>query len=118
MNFDFKLLGKPEIELADNQIYKLGDIKIKTFLSPGHSRGSICFCADGILLSGDVLSFRSVGRSDLPKSGSKEDIIKSVRRLYNSLPDDTKVYPGHGQFTDIGTEKKENKKVTLNTVYF
>ena len=116
MDFDFKLLGKPEIELADNQIYKLGDLEIKTFLSPGHSRGSICFYANGILLSGDVLFFRTVGRTDLPKSGSKEDIIKSVRRLYNSLPDETKVYPGHGKFTDIGTEKKENKKVTLNTV--
>jgi len=116
MNFDFKLFGKPEIELADNQIYKLGDLEIKTFLSPGHSRGSICFYADGMLLSGDVLFFRSVGRSDLPKSGSKEDIIKSVRRLYNSLSDETKVYPGHGQFTDIGTEKKENKKVSINTI--
>ena len=116
MNFDFKLLGKPKIELADNQIYKLGGLEIKTFLSSGHSRGSICFYADGILLSGDVLFFRSVGRSDLPKSGSKEDIIKSVRRLYKFLPDETKVYPGHGQFTDIGTEKKENKKISLNTV--
>jgi len=116
MDFDFKLLGKPEIELADNQIYKLGDLEIKTFLSPGHSRGSICFYANGILLSGDVLFFRTVGRTDLPKSGSKEDIIKSVRRLYNTLPDETKVYPGHGQFTYIGTEKKENKKVSLNTI--
>ncbi|MDP2362327.1 MAG: MBL fold metallo-hydrolase [Ignavibacteria bacterium] len=118
MNFDFKLLGKPAIELTDNQIYKLGELEIKTFLSPGHSRGSICFYTDSLVLSGDVLFYRSVGRSDLPKSGSKEDIIKSVRRLYNSLPDETKVYPGHGQFTDIGTEKKENKKVTLNSVNF
>ena len=117
MNFDYRLLGKPDIELTDNRFYKLGKLKIKTFLTPGHSRGSICFYANGVLLSGDVLFYRQVGRTDLPKSGSKEDIIKSVRGLYASLTDETKVYPGHGRFTDIGTEKKENEEVSLNTVH-
>jgi glyoxylase-like metal-dependent hydrolase (beta-lactamase superfamily II) len=43
-------------------------------------------------------------------------MIKSVRRLYNLLPDETKVYPGHGQFTDIGSEKIENEEITINEV--
>jgi hydroxyacylglutathione hydrolase len=114
MNFDFSLLGKPEVELSDNQIFSLGELEIKTFLSPGHSRGSICFNTQNILLSGDVLFYRTVGRRDLPGSGSKEDIVKSVRRLYFSLSDKTKVYPGHGRFTDIESEKKENTRVTIN----
>ncbi|OGU54046.1 MAG: hypothetical protein A2V66_08135 [Ignavibacteria bacterium RBG_13_36_8] len=113
-NFDHTLVGKADIELTDNQIYQLGKLEIKTFLSPGHSPGSICFYSEGILLSGDVLFYHTVGRTDLPKTGSKEDIVKSVRRLYSSLPDYTKVYPGHGQFTDIGSEKTENKKVTID----
>jgi glyoxylase-like metal-dependent hydrolase (beta-lactamase superfamily II) len=48
--------------------------------------------------------------------GSKENIVKSVRRLYAELPDTTKVYPGHGEFTDIGTEKTENEEVRIDAV--
>ncbi len=114
MNFKLSLLGKPDIELFDNQTLSLGELEIKTFLSPGHSRGSICFYTQNILLSGDVLFYRTVGRRDLPGSGPKEDIVKSVRRLYLSLSDKTIVYPGHGHFTDIESEKKENTRVTMN----
>ena len=113
MNFNFKLLGNPDIYLTDNQVIRLGYLKIRTLLSPGHSRGSICFYIDDVLFSGDLLFYRSVGRTDLP-TGSKEDIIKSVRRLYTLLKEETKVYPGHGQFTDIDSEKKENKYVTID----
>lgn len=54
-------------------------------------------------------------RTDL-LGGSKENIAKSVRRLYAELPDTTKVYPGHGEFTDIGSEKTQNEEVTVNAV--
>ncbi len=47
--------------------------------------------------------------------GHKEDIIKSVRRLYAMLPDSTKVYPGHGESTDVGSEKRENEEVTVGS---
>jgi glyoxylase-like metal-dependent hydrolase (beta-lactamase superfamily II) len=103
---------KPDIFLEDNQIYKLGDLKIKTFFSPGHSSGSICFYVENVLFSGDVLFYRQVGRTDL-LGGSVEDIVRSVRRLYRELPDETRVYPGHGRFTDIGTEKVKNEEVIL-----
>jgi glyoxylase-like metal-dependent hydrolase (beta-lactamase superfamily II) len=42
--------------------------------------------------------------------------ILSVRRLYTELPDTTKVYPGHGEFTNIGSEKQKNKEVTVDEV--
>lgn len=115
LNFDFDLLGKPDIVLKDNQVLHLGKLKIRALLTPGHSRGSICFHTGNVLFSGDVLFHRLVGRTDLP-TGSPEDIVKSVRRLYELLPDDTKVYPGHGEFTDIKSEKAENKEVSSKTV--
>jgi len=68
-----------------------------------------------MLISGDVLFYRSVGRVD-GQNSSREDQIKSVKRLYEILPDDTIVYPGHGQFTNIGSEKKENARINLDKV--
>lgn len=110
LNFDFSRIGEPDIYLEDNQTLKLGNLKIKTFKSPGHSRGSICFSVGNVLFSGDVLFYRSTGRTDL-EGASKEELTRSVRRLYSSLPDETIVYPGHDKFTDIGSEKKENDRV-------
>ncbi|TSA32006.1 MAG: MBL fold metallo-hydrolase [Porphyromonadaceae bacterium] len=81
--------------------------------TPGHSPGGICYYTENILFSGDVLFYRTVGRTDT-QNGSKEAQIKSVRKLYEIFPDSTIVYPGHGQFTDIGSEKKENRKITLD----
>jgi hydroxyacylglutathione hydrolase len=115
MNFDFNLIGKPDRFIKDNQVIKLGNLKIRAYLSPGHSRGSICFYVGDALFSGDVLFYRKVGRTDLPLSGGKDAMIKSVRRLYILLPDTTKVYPGHDQFTDIGTEKTHNEEVTMTS---
>ena len=111
--YDLSIFGEPDIYLEDNQTYILGTIKIRTLLSPGHSSGSICFYTPRILFSGDVLFYRRVGRTDL-LGGSDEAITRSVRRLYDELPDDTKVYPGHGRFTYIGEEKDSNEKVTAN----
>ena len=114
-DYDLSIFVKPDILLEDNQIYKLGKLEIRTLLSPGHSAGSICFHVEDVLFSGDVLFHRQVGRTDL-LGGSKENLAKSVRRLYAELPDSTKVYPGHGEFTDIGTEKMENEDVTVDAV--
>ena len=70
----------------------------------GHSPGSIClYHKSGHLLSGDTLFASGVGRTDL-HGGSFEELQKSLERLFE-LPDDTKVYPGHGSFTSIGREK-------------
>jgi glyoxylase-like metal-dependent hydrolase (beta-lactamase superfamily II) len=111
--YDMAIFQEPDLELEDNQSYRLGNLEIRTFLSPGHSRGSICFHVQDVLFSGDVLFYRQVGRTDL-LGGSKDAIVESVRRLYTSLPDTTRVYPGHGEFTDIGIEKRENEEVSLD----
>jgi len=113
LDFDMKSLGKPDIFVEHDQVFRLGSIEIKTIHSPGHSPGGICYYTGNILFSGDVLFYRTVGRTDT-QNGSREDQIKSVRKLYELFPDSTIVYPGHGQFTDIGSEKKENKKITVD----
>jgi glyoxylase-like metal-dependent hydrolase (beta-lactamase superfamily II) len=109
--FDFTGLGQPDLFLEDGQVHRLGDLQILTFLTPGHSRGSICYHAGNALFSGDVLFKGRVGSTDFPKSGGLEAITSSVRRLYEILPEETVVYPGHGDFTDIGTEKRQNTGV-------
>jgi glyoxylase-like metal-dependent hydrolase (beta-lactamase superfamily II) len=113
--FDPSTLGDIDIYLEDDQVYKLGNLKIKTILSPGHSRGSICYHVSDILFSGDLLFYRKVGRTDF-YGGSPDEIVKSVRKLYTQLSEKTKVYPGHGQYTDIASEKTENEEVTISEV--
>jgi glyoxylase-like metal-dependent hydrolase (beta-lactamase superfamily II) len=70
---------------------------------------------NNILFSGDLLLYRNVGRTDF-YGGSTEEIVKSVHKLYNQLSKETKVYPGHGQYTDIVSEKTKNEEVTESEV--
>jgi hydroxyacylglutathione hydrolase len=110
VSIDFSAV-KPDIFLKDNVEYELGKRMIRAIFSPGHSAGGMCFSCGEILFSGDVLLRRSVGNTDFYKA-SRKDEVESVRRLYGMFPDATVVYPGHGEPTDIGSEKKENKYVS------
>jgi glyoxylase-like metal-dependent hydrolase (beta-lactamase superfamily II) len=112
LDFEAKSVGKPDFFVEGDQTYKLGAVKIKTIHTPGHSPGGICYYTDNILFSGDMLLYRSVGNLDFLTSNT-EAFIKSVRGLYRLFPDSTIVYPGHNQRTDIGSEKKENKRISL-----
>jgi len=109
-DYDMTIFKEPDILLEDGQIYSLGDVEIRTIHSPGHSRGSMCFRVGNALFSGDVLFCRSVGHTG-SMNGSMEQLTASVRRLYDELPDETVVYPGHGEFTDIGSEKTGNEVI-------
>lgn len=111
MSFDLSSVCTPDIFLEDNQTFKVGDIAVRTIVSPGHSRGSVCYYGGNALFSGDVLFYRSVGRTDL-EGMSWELLVESVKKLYALLPDETIVYPGHGQFTTIGSEKKLNERIS------
>lgn len=81
----------------------------KVMSTPGHTSGSCClyFYEDDVIFTGDTLFAGSVGRTDLP-TGNGEDIMNSVKMLCDVLPSGTKVYPGHGESSDIDTEKKYN----------
>ena len=112
--FKFHSIGECDIFIKDNESFTLGTIELKTILAPGHTPGSICFHFDDILISGDVLFYRGVGRTDL-FGGSYETLLNSLKELFK-LPESTKVYPGHGEFTTIGEEKEENPFFSINDI--
>jgi glyoxylase-like metal-dependent hydrolase (beta-lactamase superfamily II) len=87
----------------------LGEDELDILFLPGHSPGSVGFyCAkQGFLIAGDTLFRDSIGRTDLP-GGDHMTLLSSIREVLWALPDDTVVYPGHGEETTIGWEKKHN----------
>lgn len=98
-----------DVALQDGQKITLAGLDITVIHTPGHTKGSCCyyFAGEGILISGDTLFFESVGRSDFP-TGSTGVLLQSIKEKLFVLPDDTKVYPGHGSDTTIGYEKMNN----------
>ncbi len=95
-----------DILLEDEQELIVGDLKIKTIFTPGHTVGGVCYLINNILFSGDTLFNCSVGRTDFP--GGDFSVLKtSIEKLF-LLDDKTPVLSGHGQETTIGYEKKHN----------
>jgi glyoxylase-like metal-dependent hydrolase (beta-lactamase superfamily II) len=103
--------GKVEIEadLKHEQKLEAGSLSANVLHTPGHTEGSVClyFPAEKLLIAGDTLFARSIGRTDLP-GGSFEKIIRSLHDRVLTLPDETVVIPGHGPMTTIGEEREEN----------
>mgnify|MGYP001147436949 CR=1 FL=1 len=97
------------IYLEEGDKIGLGDDELEVIHVPGHSPGSICFYCEKqhFIIGGDVLFYNSIGRTDLP-GGSHEDLVRNIKEKLFKLPEDTKVYPGHGPVTTIGAEVKEN----------
>ena len=96
-----------DLIFQDGQTFKVGNCEFKVIHTPGHSSGSSCFLTSEALFAGDTLFFESVGRTDLP-GGSEEQIKESITTKLFSLPEKTRVLPGHGPETTIGREKKHN----------
>lgn len=82
---------------------------ISVISTPGHTPGGVCYyCADlGILFSGDTLFRMSIGRTDLP-GGDYGTLCRSLHTLADTLPDATRVLPGHGPVTIIADERRAN----------
>lgn len=95
--------------LAEGDVISLGNTSIKVIATPGHTRGGLCFYApeDAIIFTGDTLFNGSVGRTDLD-GGSYSELINSIRTKLVILPDNVRVYCGHGPYTTISDEKKYN----------
>jgi hydroxyacylglutathione hydrolase len=100
---------EPGLYLEEGDIVKFGNTELKVLFTPGHSAGSISFYSevDETVIVGDVLFMQSIGRTDLP-GGDYDTLIKSIQTKLFTLPDVTKVYPGHGPATAIGLEKMNN----------
>ncbi len=100
---------KADQYLKDGQILSLAGFSIKVISTPGHTAGGLCYYLEKerVLFSGDTLFAGSYGRVDFPTS-SMAEMARSVRERLLTLPEDTIVYPGHGESTDISSEKKYN----------
>lgn len=108
--FKFEILRSPPADrtLRHGDVIRVGNLEISVIHTPGHTRGGMCLYAEkqNVIFTGDTLFSLSVGRTDTI-DGSLEDIIRSGKQLI-VLPEDTIVYPGHGEKTTIGREKREN----------
>ena len=110
----------PLIYIKEGINIKLGDDELEIFFTPGHSPGSVSFyhppdpvdAAAGFVIGGDTLFNGSIGRTDLP-GADYDTLINSIQTKLFTLPDDTKVYSGHGPVTTIGFEKMNNPFVKL-----
>jgi glyoxylase-like metal-dependent hydrolase (beta-lactamase superfamily II) len=99
----------PDASLTDGLIVGLEHYPAHVIHTPGHTQGSVClhFVPLNMVLAGDTLFAGSIGRTDLP-GGDSYQILDSIQTRLLTLPDATKVIPGHGPATTIGVERKRN----------
>lgn len=97
-------------EVSEGMTLEIGAFRIEVMETPGHTPGGVCYLVrdgeESVLVSGDTLFARSVGRTDLP-GGEPSRLDDSLRRL-SKLPDPLVVLPGHGPETTIGEERRHN----------
>lgn len=101
-------MKEPDRLLTEGETIESGPYRFLVMDTPGHTSGSICLLCEDVLFSGDTLFYKSIGRADLP-TGDLRTLIASIRDKLFTLPDMTKVYPGHGECTTIGFEKEHNE---------
>ena len=96
-------------ELADGTVLRLAGLEITVDHAPGHTPGSVAFRSGAdVMFSGDLLFAGSIGRTDLP-GGDMAAMMDSLARVCLTLPDETRVLPGHGPQTTIGAERASNQ---------
>lgn len=103
----------PVHTLKENDSVRVGEDELKVLFIPGHSPGHIVFYCEkqGFVIGGDVLFKGSVGRTDIP-FGDFDQLVDGIRSKLLVLPEETVVYPGHGEKTTIGYEKRNNPFLT------
>ena len=99
----------PEETIEGGEQLTLAGLTIDVLFTPGHSPGHVSFSIPehSLLLSGDVLFQSSIGRTDLP-GGDTATLMASIAMLLNTLPDETRVCPGHMGATTLGRERASN----------
>lgn len=99
----------PNKYIKEGDIIQFGNSQLKVFFTPGHSPASVSFYSeqDHFIIGGDVLFQGSIGRTDLP-GGNFDTLMQSIFDHFLTLPDNTIVYSGHGNPTNVGTERLRN----------
>jgi len=94
-----------DVLLAEGDTVYAGNVCLEILHTPGHTRGSISLLGEGVVFSGDtIFASGGIGRTDFP-GGSYDELVESIEEKLLVLPDETRVYPGHGPSTTIGRER-------------
>jgi glyoxylase-like metal-dependent hydrolase (beta-lactamase superfamily II) len=103
---DASMLPSYDFTIPDDDVITVGDLRLRTIHTPGHTQGSTCFLLEGapVLFSGDTLFPGGPGNTGLP-GGNFDQIIESIDRRLFTLPDDLLVLPGHGLDTTLDSER-------------
>ncbi len=98
--------------LKEGDGFKLGNLSVEVYETPGHTPGSVVFFVPklGILIAGDLLFKGSVGRWDLP-GGNIDGLKKSLKKVFELFPPETVVITGHYDLTELGKEKRTLKRL-------
>lgn len=104
----FRVISRPaEHLLSEGDKISFGQTELEVIHTPGHTKGGVCFVGEGVAFTGDTLFAGSIGRSDFP-GGSEVELIGNIKKKLLVLPDETKVYSGHGPSSEIGWERQCN----------
>ena len=102
----FRVISRPaEHLLSEGDKISFGQTELEVIHTPGHTKGGVCFVGEGVAFTGDTLFAGSIGRSDFP-GGSEVELIGNIKKKLLVLPDETKVYSGHGPSSEIGWERQ------------
>lgn len=107
MVFGYPVSFTADRYLTDGETLNIGNLELKFLHTPGHTPGGMCIFVEDVVFSGDTLFEQSIGRTDFPGS-SFQALIQSIKEKLFTLPDDTRVLPGHMGPTTIGFEKVNN----------
>ena len=109
MGLKFGKVPAVDHHIGDGEVLEIGELRLRSLYTPGHAPGHLAFYIEdeGLVLSGDALFAGSVGRTDLP-GGSMEVLMRSIEERLLTLPNETRVFPGHGPQTEIGNERTTN----------
>ncbi len=107
--FGMNAISSPPADrfVKQGDVITAGDVSLKVLHTPGHSPGGISLLEQGMVFTGDALFAGSIGRTDLP-GGDLMTLLRSIKTNLMSLPDDTKVFCGHGPASTIGDERNDN----------
>jgi glyoxylase-like metal-dependent hydrolase (beta-lactamase superfamily II) len=93
--------------LKHGDLIAAGEVSLKVLHTPGHTPGGISLLEQGMVFTGDALFAGSIGRTDFP-GGDLMTLLRAIKTHLMTLPDDTKVFSGHGPASTIGEERREN----------
>jgi len=104
-----KSAPKPNHEFSDGEFLMVGNYEFEVHHTPGHSPGHVIFhCpAEEVMFSGDLIFNQGIGRTDL-LGGSYTTLMDSIQKWVLPLPDETRIYSGHGPATTVGNERRSN----------